>query len=229
MTNRDIVNQIRGMFKLLSSDALITDRVVLSEIRTTVALLVKREINLRKLLNSPNLFTTIPCIQMTPVPLGECCNYTSPQTIARSINQLPTIGDSQYDLIVRCMGIDNMREFNYTSPQRYANLLRMHLPERIYFWIMDNYLYVTNPDAVSVNLYAYIPGDISGDTLYPSGCDCKQNPDVSLICMNPLDREAKIPSYMIEDVKTIVSQKLLKTYYNVGDIKDDKDINQPTK
>ena len=46
---RKLVSDVRSTHKLLSTDASITDRAILSEVRNNSLLLIKRETNLRKL------------------------------------------------------------------------------------------------------------------------------------------------------------------------------------
>ena len=48
-TGRKLVSDVRAMHKLLSTDNLVTDRAIFSEIKNNALLLVKRETNLRKL------------------------------------------------------------------------------------------------------------------------------------------------------------------------------------
>jgi len=83
-TLRKLVSDVRAMHKLLSTDNLITDRVVASEIKNNTLLLVKRETNLRKLWATDTLFTTIPCLELVEVPISECCDYVDPCTVART-------------------------------------------------------------------------------------------------------------------------------------------------
>jgi len=100
-TLRKLVSDIRGMQKLLSTDSLITDRVIASEIRNDALLLIKRETNLRKLWATDTLFTTLPCLEMIEVPISECCDYVDPCTIARSRFKLPRIAEGNYQYIIQ--------------------------------------------------------------------------------------------------------------------------------
>ena len=59
-TLRKLVSDVRSMHKLLSTDNLITDRAVASEIRNNALLLVKRETNLRRLWATDTLFQYHP-------------------------------------------------------------------------------------------------------------------------------------------------------------------------
>ncbi len=95
-TGRKLVSDVRSMHKILSTDSLITDRAILSEIRINTNLLVKRETNLRKLWATDTLFTTIPCLEMCEVPISECCDYVDECTIARSKEKLPRISEGNY-------------------------------------------------------------------------------------------------------------------------------------
>jgi len=45
---RKLVSDVRSVHKLLSTDSLITDRVIASEVKNNALLLIKRETNLRK-------------------------------------------------------------------------------------------------------------------------------------------------------------------------------------
>ena len=83
-TLRKLVSDVRSVHKILSTDSLITDRAIASEIRNNSLLLIKRETNLRKLWATDTLFTTIPCLEMCEVPISECCNYADPCSVARS-------------------------------------------------------------------------------------------------------------------------------------------------
>ena len=95
-TLRKLVSDVRSMHKLLSTDNLITDRAVASEIRNNALLLVKRETNLRRLWATDTLFTTLSCLEMVEVPISECCDYADPCTVSRSVNRLPRIAEGNY-------------------------------------------------------------------------------------------------------------------------------------
>ena len=70
-TGRKLVSDVRSMHKIISTDASITDRAILSEIRVNSLLLIKRETNLRKLWATDTLFTTLPCVEMIAAPIED--------------------------------------------------------------------------------------------------------------------------------------------------------------
>ena len=70
-TLRKLVSDVRSTHKIISTDALITDRAIASEIRANSQMLIKQETNLRKLWASDTLYTTIPCLEMKEVPISD--------------------------------------------------------------------------------------------------------------------------------------------------------------
>ena len=219
-TGRKLVSDIRGVHKLLSTDSLITDRVILSEIRNVSSLLIKRETNLRKLWATDTLFTTIPCLEMCEVPISECCNYVDECTIARSKFKIPQLAEGNYQYVIQGVYSINAlsgkgKKLKEISVNRYINLLKLPVVKNEeYFWISNDYLYVTNPNVQSIRLVAYFEQDIPNNILYPD-CGCGSNVSDEEYCKNPLDKEFPIPGYLEKQMLDMVSQKLLQTYFNI--------------
>lgn len=214
MTNREAVSITRSRHRLFSADAKINDRTILREMRSTSLLLAKRETNLRKLWNTASLFTTLPCIEMEPVPLAECCDYVSDKMIGKSKYKLPKIAEGQYAYIIKgIFNIEGNIKLTEVTLTRYLNLLKLGLPSKTYVWIGDdNHLYCSDELVDKLKLVAFLEEDPIDDLLYPS-CDCETN--VKPKCENPLDREFKAPGYLIDNIADIVSQKLLGTYFKI--------------
>jgi hypothetical protein len=222
-TNREVISRVRSKHRLLSADNQLSDRAILAELRSKAALLIKRETNLRKLWNSPNLFTTLSCVSMEPVDMSECCDYTGFKKVARSKKKLPRISEGTFGLIVQ--GVYNVigsKKFIETNPNRYANVLKLGLSDNnTYYWILNDYLYVSKPDIETVRMIAYFDEEVPKD-LMEEDCDCgpgKKKAD----CTNPLDNGFKCPSYLEDAAVTMASQELLNTYFNVP---QDKTTNQ---
>jgi hypothetical protein len=227
-TGRKLVSDVRGMHKLLSSDNLITDRVILSEIRNNSLMLIKRETNLRKLWATDTLFTTIPCLEMVEVPISECCNYVDECTIARTKHKLPRISEGNYQYVIQGVySINAMggkgKKIKEITVNRYINLLKLpYIKKEEYFWISNDYLYVSNPLLQALRLVALFEEDVPNDVLY-SECDCG-TPQITIeqLCINPLDKEFALPGYLEKQVLELTSQKLLSTYFRLKtDMTDD--------
>jgi hypothetical protein len=220
-TLRKLVSDVRSVHKILSTDSLITDRAIASEIRNNALLLIKRETNLRKLWATDTLFTTIPCLEMVEVPISECCNYVDECTIARTKLKLPRISEGNYQYVIQGVySINAMggqgKKLKEITVNRYINLLKLPIIKKEeYFWISNGYLYVNNPLLKSIRFVALFEEDVKNEIMYPE-CGCG-SPDYTneQLCMNPLDKEFALPGYLEQQVLELTSQKLLTTYFQI--------------
>ena len=220
-TLRKLVSDVRSVHKILSTDSLITDRAIASEIRNNALMLIKRETNLRKLWATDTLFTTIPCLEMIEVPISECCNYVDECTIARTKLKLPRISEGNYQYVIQ--GVYSINALGGTGKKlkeitvnRYINLLKLPvIKNEEYFWISNGYLYVNNPMIKSIRFVALFEEDVENEIMYPEcGCGTPEYTTEEL-CKNPLDKEFALPGYLEQQVLQLTSQKLLSTYFNV--------------
>ena len=227
-TLRKLVSDVRSLHKLLSTDGLITDRAIASEIKNNSVLLIKRETNLRRLWATDTLFTTIPCLEMVQVPISECCDYTDPCTISRSKYKLPPISEGNYQYLIQGVySINAMggtgKKFKEITINRYTNLLKLPIiKNEAYFWIHNDYLYITNPLLKTARISAFFENDVPNTIAF--GCT-SQAINTTEYCKNPLDKEYGVPGYLEKQVLELTSQKLLQTYFRINDDKtsDNKD------
>lgn len=222
-TLRKLVSDVRSMHKLISTDNLITDRAIASELKNSALLLIKRETNLRRLWATDTVFTTIPCLEMIPVPISECCDYTDPCTVSRSKNKLPRIAEGNYQYLIQgvwsinAMGGSGKR-LKDISINRYLNLLKLPIiKNEEYYWIVNGYLYISNPMIQRIRLAALFEEDIPNNVMYPEGCS--GNIPLEDWCKNPLDKEFFCPGYLEKQVLELTSQRLLMTYFRTIDDK----------
>lgn len=222
-TGRKLVSDVRSMHRLLSTDNLITDRVIFSELKNNTLLLIKRETNLRKLWATNTIFTTIPCLEMEEVSVSECCDYADPCTIARSKYKLPRIAEGNYQYLIQGVySINAMggmgKKMKEVTVNRFINLLKLPVIKREeYYWIMNGYLYVSNPLLKAVRISAYFEQNVPNEIMYSQDCDCSNYVSNDELCKNPLDKEFPCPGYLEKQVLELTSQKLLSTYFRVKD------------
>lgn len=209
------------MHKLLSTDSLITDRAIMSEIKNNAFLLIKRETNLRKLWATDTVFTTIPCLEMVEVPISECCDYVDPCSVGRSKFKLPRITEGNYQYVIQGVYSINVmggqgKKLKEITVNRYVNLLKLPIIKKEeYYWISNGYLYVNNPQLKAIRLVALFEEDVPNSILYPEcGCGSVEYTPEQL-CVNPLDRESPVPGYLEKQVLELTSQKLLSTYFQI--------------
>jgi len=221
MVTRELVSSIRAMHKLLSTDAIITDRTIAAELKVNGLLLVKRETNLRRLWGTSTIFTTIPCMEMIEVPISECCDYADPCSISRSKLKLPRICEGNYQYLIQGVySINAMRgkaiKLTEITINRYINLLKLPIIKKSeYYWISNDYLYITNPMVQRIRIAALFEEDVPNEVMYPD-CDCGSSPSTEELCKNPLDKESFIPGYLEKQTLELTSQTLLRTYFNTS-------------
>lgn len=215
------MSDVRSIHKILSTDSLITDRAIASEIRINSLLLIKRETNLRKLWATDTLFTTIPCLELEEVPISECCDYVDECTVARTKFKLPRISEGNYQYVIQGVYSINAlggkgKKLKEITVNRYVNLLKLPIVKKEeYYWITNGYLYVNNPMIKSIRFVALFEEDVDNEILYPE-CGCG-TPEYTLeeVCKNPLDKEFPLPGYLEQQVLQLTSQKLLTTYFSL--------------
>ena len=182
-TLRKLVSDIRGTHRILSTDSMITDRVIASELKNSSQLLIKRETNLRKLWATDSIFTTIPCLEMVEVPISECSGYVDELTVARSKYKVPKIAEGNYQYVIQGVYSINVlggkgKKLKEITINRYINLLSLPVTKNEeYFWITNEYLYVSNPLVEAIRLVAYFEKDVPNDIRF-SDCNCGGSPDI---------------------------------------------------
>lgn len=221
-TLRSLVSNVRSTHRILSTDNMITDRAIASHIRNNSLLLIKRETNLRKLWATDTIFTTIPCLELIPVPISDCVQFDEKLTIARTKERLPGIAEGNYNYVIQGVYSINVlggrgTKLKEISINRYLNLVKLPvIKSDVYFWINDGYLYVTNPDAELVRISALFETEVSNDLMYGENCQaCKQNVSDSEYCKNPLDKEFFLPGYLQKQVLDLTSETLMRTYFQI--------------
>jgi len=221
-TLRSMISDARTLHRILSTDSMITDRAIASEIVDNALFLIKRETNLRRLWATDTLFTTIPCLEMTEVPISECCNYQEDTTIARSKLKLPRISEGNYQYVIQGVYSINAMGGSGTklkeiSINRYLNLLKLGSRKKdTYFWINNDYLYVTNSMVEKVRMAAFFEDNVTNDILYPEDCDCGGDAvSNEEYCMNPLDKQFACPGFLLKQVMDLTGQTLQETYFRI--------------
>jgi len=225
MTIKDYCSDIRAMFKIDNGDIPINDRLIYKETMSTALLLIKREMNNRKLVGSSSIYTVLPCLSMEEVPLATCCDYNSTATISRSRTKLPTVMENLNGLAVEYVAdVETRRRFNQTTPLRYSNILDLGgNKNKIFFWFKDGYLYVSSPTIKKVSLSAVFEEPI---LLEKSPCDCETE---TISCAPVYTQEIKVPSYLLENVKQMVYQKFMSIYFQIPTDKTDDDRNETSR
>ena len=221
-TLRSLVSSTRTMHRILSTDNMITDRAIASEIKYNTLLLIKRETNLRKLWATDTVFTTIPCLEMIEVPISECASFAEDITISRSKYKLPDIAEGNYNYVIQGVYSINVmggkgKKLKEITINRYLNLLKLPaIKKEEYFWINDGFLYVTSSFVELVRITALFTETIPNDIMYPNGQNCAGEVATDAQwCMNPLDKPFWLPGYLEQQVLSMASNRLKDSYFRI--------------
>lgn len=197
MLNSEIIAQIRAANKYIQDDNMVTDRFIYNLAKAKASLLLKRELNQRRLLTSDSVYQPLECLDLITVPGTECGLNNE---IARSKAQLPQIEEGLYNYFIQgVFNIDNSEEIYYSSIRDFINFQKLRIkPNKTFYNIKNRYLYILNPDVKKVNVYAYFTEQIVTDACYPM-----------------YDREFKFPPYLLDNLYEMCNQSLLN-YHKFG-------------
>lgn len=200
-----LISQIRSSNLYLFDDNLISDRTIYNALANKAALLVKREVNQRKLLNSDNIFTPIECLDLKSVN-GTECGVDSCNKVRRSREKLPKLEEGIYNYVIQGVyNIDNSEEIYPTTIREFINLSKLRFkPKKEYYMIKNGYLYVMNPDIENVNIYVY-----TNELVQKKGD-----------CSSAYEHEFRIPGYLIDSLYQMVNSDFINLHKLPKDITD---------
>jgi hypothetical protein len=194
ITNNDLIARVKNANKFVNSDDLISDRFIYNMLKSKASVLIKREINLKKLLFSDNLYQAYECICLIPAPGAEC-DLGCP--IRRTKKKLPQLEEGLYSYFIQgVFNTSNSEELFPTTIRDFINHSRLRIKtNRKYYTIRNGYLYVLDPDVESVNMYAYFTESIED----VDGTEC----------MSMYDKQFKIAPYLVDSLIQMVNQDLI--------------------
>jgi len=206
MNINEFISQVRSSNKYIFDDNLISDRQIFNTGRTIASVLIKQEVNKRRLLNSDNVFTPIECLDLKLVDLTEC-GVDSCNKGRRSLKQLPELEEGIFGYTIQGVyNLDNSEEIFPTTIREFINLDKLRRkPNKLYYMIKNKYLYILNPDIIAVNIYIYSPDNTFELTE----------------CQSMYEGELKLPPYLKKSFYDMINSELLN-YHRMGkDITDD--------
>ena len=204
MKINNLISKVRSSQKWIFDDNLISDRLIYSIAIPKASLLLKQEVNKRRLLNSDNVFTPYECLDLKLVDLHECGIDASGKA-RRSVEKLPQLHEGIYNYTIQgCYNIDNSEEIFPTTIREYINLSKLrYKPNKLYYIIKDGYLYILDKDIENVNIYLYT------------------NELTETDCTSAYDHEFKFPTYLEDSLYEMINSSLMN-YHKFGqDVTDD--------
>lgn len=209
MTISDVISRVKIANKFVSDDDFMSDRFIYNTLRTKASVLLRREINLRKLLTSDSVYSPYECVELILAPGAECdlnCD------IRRTKKKLPKIEEGLYSYFIQgVFNTSNSEELFPTTIRDYINHTRLRVKtHRSFYTIRNGYLYVLNPDVEAVNMYAYFTEPI--------------NPDE---CKSMYEQEFKFPNYLLDSLFELTNQSLIAFHRTLPEPFSDNKDDQP--
>ncbi len=207
MTVNDVISQVRSGNRQLFDDNMISDRYIYNSAVNTAVLLIGREIKLRRLTNSDNVFTPIECLKMKLVDYTEC-GISCDGKVRRSVDKVPELQEGIYSYIIQGVyNINNSAEIHPTTVREHINLLKLKQKgDKAYYIIKNQYLYILDKFIENVNLYVYIADQVPFTGL----------------CESAYDAKFSLPGYLKDSFFQILDKEILK---NITKPKDTTDNN----
>lgn len=204
MRVKTMISRIRGSNKWLMDDNLVSDRMIYAIAIPKASLLIKQEVNKRRLLNSDNIFTPYECLDLISVDLHEC-GVDCTGRARRSREKLPQLHEGIHSYTIQGVyNIDNSEEIFPTSIREYINLSKLRFkPNKLYYLVKDGYLYVLDQDVENVNIYLY------SNELIDDGS-----------CTPAYDYEFKLPTYLEDNFYALIAGELMNYHRISQDLTD---------
>lgn len=178
MSIRELISEIKSNLEANTLDDYISDEFIWNKASNVASLLLKREVDNRKLFRNTSMFTKIECFAM------KACSPTD----MISEKELPSIYSSSFGGIIQLFNPTGSTAYKETTASMYRNIRNQEFKPRgtKYFYIEDNRIIIPNSEVESVNVLALI-SDVEAIAKIEGKCSV-------------LDVTAPIPSYLLSSV-----------------------------
>ncbi len=219
-TNRQVVSDVIGSLHSVNIDDRISNRFVLSRVKDKVRILIKQDLDSRRLFKITDIWKTIKCFHMKPVDFIEC-GFDIPhcECVMKSVHKLPKSFDSSYGTLVKVFTINGNKEYNQIKLGDFKDIKSREYSNKSvrYFWIDDGYVYI--PDSQVEEVLVVILAE------YPEEVD-KLNDLPESECAKPLDSLFPCPGHLLDIAKTQTITELAQIYKRIPeDAKPDNNSN----
>ena len=188
---RDVISQLRSTIRNATPDVRFTNQFLHNTIIDAAKLIIKREVESRKIYRSVEEFKSIDCFHLEPFDATACANIFVPvcNNIMRSVEKIPKAYQSSLGYILMVFSVGRLTKFDQTTPAIYESLKKREFkaPNK-YFWIIDDYLYIPDSNISVVTILGLFINNAEVDAL--NGVDsCRF-----------MDSETGFPQWLEKDI-----------------------------
>lgn len=211
------ISRVRNVLKSVKENAFITDRFIYSLIIKYGKTLLKREKRMENVFKNSVLFKELPCVELIDVDKVEACclGIKINCTIKRTKEKLPSMMDMGLGPLIRSVtSLDYSQKVYPTQPETYTNMTHtsgFKYNKKIYYWIIDEYLYIPGIEWEAIRLQAAFDQDVSF-------LNCSVKPGE---CVVQQDREMNIPDHLFSEIEQMVIKEILTAAQIPSDGDDD--------
>ena len=208
--------------KEISADSYVPFRYLYYEAQSIAADYLKKDNDAkRKLSRISEGWSELDCVDLEEIDVIQCADIDVRlcDKMMKSIHKIPETYAYSYGNLINYVASPNFAYFfEPTNPRQWNNIQKRQYKDKnkYYYFIIDNYIYLPIPKSVdipieSLRIKGYFMDKREVDIFnnLKKCTDCNKVPE---ICKSPLDYEMVIPSYLINDVKMELLNRLTKTF-----------------
>ncbi len=229
-TVKDIVYKFRNLNKALNDESKISNRLIYSFVKSARAILMKRELDKKRLLKSME-FQTLDCVPMEQVDLSTCIFVKTGTTILKSKDKIPEFIDTNLGLGIQGIyTIDGLNRIDLiTLNDLLTKLNRKYKTSTLAGFFQNDYFYVygTTEDDTAIRFSGIFedPENVYmiNNTIKTGRCCDEDLPP----CISALDAPFPYPKYLEDAILQEASDQFMNYYYKLprdteNDAKDNK-------
>lgn len=205
----EAISRVRNTLKAVKEDPFLTDRTIYFSILKYGKSLMKREDNKNRLMKIPSIFTTLTYVELIDVDTVEaqCVGIYSGCTIKRTKEKMPEFMTASKGPLIRSVtSIDSSIKLQETKPSIFRSITKssnFKYNKTLYYWYLDEYLYMPNVEWDAIKVDAAFEGDTSA---FACGPDAAEK-----ACISQQDNPMGIPDYLFSEIEQYVIQELTTT------------------
>jgi len=224
MTCRQFYSDTSTMLKSSTYDGWISPKWVVSEARAIVGDFIKKDSDAkRKLQMTSEGWGNIPCLPLEEVPVIQCPNIDVRicDKMMRSKEPLPETYSNTFGNIIKSVSSVNFSSFyTPTIPSKWNSIQKRRDVDKNknYYFFIDGYIYIPikkgNTQGIEeISIEAYFIDKYEVYLFNQKFTECKT---CKIDCKSPLDFQLVCPSYLVNDVKKELLNKLAGIYKKIN-------------